>query len=115
MKEERAHIITAYSGNRNYLLELLHFWAWHPFARVDYLAIVRYSEGNEQHLEKALVYLLDHHVVRKDGQSQVSLFLLTGDEPLRSQVLGLTRQDSVLHPTDAPLSPILHQGVALYD
>lgn len=115
MKEELAHIIAEYAGNRNYLLELLHFWAWHPFARVDYLAIVRFSEGSEQHLEEALVYLLDNRVLRENRNSHVSLFSLTGDEPLHSQVLGLSRQGCVPHHPETSPSPILHQGVATYD
>lgn len=115
MQEELARIVTGYADNRNYLFELLYFWAWHPCAQLDRLAIVRLLENCERHLEAALSYLLDNQVLQRTSKNDVFFFLLTDAEPLRTQVLSLCRRNSLLASSGYKPSPILQRGVALYD
>ncbi|MBI2853048.1 MAG: hypothetical protein HYX84_08145 [Chloroflexi bacterium] len=105
MKDELSHIIAGYADDRNYLLELLHFWAWHPFAKLDRLAIVRFLEGCERNLETALGYLLANHVILRTNKNNVSLFTLTDVEPLRTQVLNLCRHKRSLVPPGRETTP----------
>lgn len=111
MKEELARIIAGYTENRNYIFELLYFWAWHPFTQLDRLAVVHLLEDGEHHLETALDYLLENQVIQTTSQNNISFFSLTAAEPLRTQVLSLCRRNLMPPFAGAKASPTLERGV----
>ena len=78
-----------------YCLRLLRFFGLHPSSRFNKLAIIHAVDenGSKLNVEKALSQLIDERVVKINIENDISLYLLTRDEPIRHMVLELAELD----------------------
>ena len=91
-EEHLRRLVSEYSDDRVCLLEFLRFWARHPFTRFNQPAILHALDCVETgHIQSALTYLINKEVVVENNQSKC--YQLTESEPLRSELLSLSRHD----------------------
>lgn len=86
-------LISEYSEDQVCLLEVLRFWIRHPSARFNQPAIIHSFNFNPSLVKSALTYLISKAVVIENHQTPIHYYHLTESEPLRSELLNLSRKD----------------------
>ncbi len=93
-EEHLRRLVNEYSDDRVCLLEFLRFWGRHPSTRFNQPAILHSLDCVDPgHLRSALTYLVNKEVVVKNNQTEENYYQLTQAEPLRSELLNLSRRD----------------------
>ncbi|MDO8672697.1 MAG: hypothetical protein Q7O66_14900 [Dehalococcoidia bacterium] len=91
-EEHLRRLVNEYSDDRVSLLEILRFWGRHPSTRFNQPAILNSLDCMDPgHVRSALTYLINKEVVVENNQARC--YQLTESEPLRSELLSLSRHD----------------------
>jgi hypothetical protein len=94
ISEELSHFIKEHA-NDHCALQLILFFAIHPYARFSELAITHAlnQNGGRRSLQKVLRNLVDRGIIRKCIENNVLLYSLSDNSSMRSLVLELARLD----------------------
>ena len=93
-EEHLRRLVNEYSDDRVCLLEILRFWGRHPSTRFNQPAILHSLDGADpSHVQSALSYLINKEVVVENNQTRIACYQLTEFEPLRGELLTLSRHD----------------------
>ena len=93
-EEHLRRLVNEYADDRVCLLEFLRFWVRHPSARFNQPAILHSLDCVESTvIQHALTYLINKSVIVENNQARVQYYQLTESEPLRSELLSLSRHD----------------------
>lgn len=93
-EEHLRRLVNEYSDDRVCLLEFLRFLGRHPSTRFNQPAILHSLDCVDPgHIRSALAYLINKEVVVENNQTKISCYQLTESEPLRGELLSLSRHD----------------------
>jgi hypothetical protein len=92
-EEHLRRLVSEYPDDRICLLEFLRFFGRHPSARFNQPAILHSLDCDPCNMRSALSYLVNKEVVVEQNQSKIAYYQLTESEPLRSELLSLSRHD----------------------